>query len=278
MDCFYINLKDDKQRRKQIEKSFAENKTAGWTLHRFNAIDVDYVTQNNISGKLRPIEKACCLSHMQIIKQNRESTKPIMIVEDDTHFGKKSCHLITQFTRLMDQKEWDLLYFDLTIPDPQQMVKIARLRRNLQRTKGMQLLNLEDINYAGSMSYVINPKSLKRLDKFFDNNKELNIPFDLIFRNFVRDQQLKAFATFPFLTSSCDLSMQSSIQLQNIDDPVAYSKDYLWYMFRKLIWNERDIDQIAPEIADINAEMNTPETKLYGQLIAACLSDDFPRK
>ncbi len=29
MDCFYINLKDDKQRRKQIEKSFAENKTAG---------------------------------------------------------------------------------------------------------------------------------------------------------------------------------------------------------------------------------------------------------
>jgi hypothetical protein len=273
-----VNLKDATERRDQIENNFAQNKTEGWNLHRFNAIDVNYVTQNKIPGKLSSAQKASSLSQINIIKQNKDSNKPIMIVEDDTYFGVKSCFLITQFTALMAQKEWDLLYLDCTIPDPEQMVKLARLRMNLQRTNGMQLLDLQDINYAGAMSYVVNPKSLKKLDAYFDAKKDYNVSLDLMFRNLVRAKKLKAFATFPFLTCSSDLSMQSSIQVQKTDNEAAHSNDDLWYAFRKLIWNERDINQVCPLIANIDTAMNTPETRLYGQLIAACMSDGFAKK
>src|SRR5277367_6640646 len=94
MDCFYINLKAQAERRHSIEKNFAEKKGDGWRLFRFDAVDVTAVNAMNVSDAARPAEKACFLSHKNVLMDNIGRDTPLVILEDDALFGDRTCRAI----------------------------------------------------------------------------------------------------------------------------------------------------------------------------------------
>lgn len=61
MNCYYINLASETEKRIQLEKNFSEHNTLNWPLQRFEAVDKDFVQENSIKGLLSDGAKGCFL-------------------------------------------------------------------------------------------------------------------------------------------------------------------------------------------------------------------------
>ena len=187
MKCFYINLDKSINRKINIENNFLENNTSAWTLTRFSAIDVMYVENNKIEGALRANEKACFLSHKFVIKENINCEEPILVMEDDAIFGKSTCAILDNFIKGSDKFEWDILFTDVGV-GPEVMLDLINLRKRLSINQENTLLDLAKLQFFGATSYILNPKSLKKVFNLLDENVLLNIPYDLYLRSLIRKQ------------------------------------------------------------------------------------------
>src|SRR4051812_24662137 len=91
MECFFINLDSQVERRRYLEASFNACKAPGWFLTRVKAIDAAYLASQPAQGKMRNPEKGCFLSHRLAIETSLEAPGHALILEDDAMFGPSSC-------------------------------------------------------------------------------------------------------------------------------------------------------------------------------------------
>ncbi len=268
MKCFYINLDKEFTRRANIENNFLDNKIEGWSLNRYPAIGIDYIKENNIKGIQRDGPKACYLSHKYLIKENINSQSPIFILEDDAMFGKNTCKILNDLFAAINF-EWDILFTDVCVPYPEQMIKLIRMRKVLSKKNNIIYLNLSEFIFAGTTAYIINPKSIKKILNLIDV-KSIDIPIDLLLRKLIADKKLKGFVTFPFITTISQDSCFSQTQPNN-----NFKTDYIWNLFRQMIWLERNVDNIKLKIKMIDDEMIDENSKIYSTIISACISEKF---
>ena len=134
MKSFYINLDSAVKRRADLEANFAKYRKSGWSLARVPAVDARFVEANHVKGKLRPNEKACFLSHVQLIRDNLKGSDPILVLEDDAIFGKQSCDVIEKTLRSHSQSDWDIIFTDVFITQVQNMVDLIAMRRQLAQS------------------------------------------------------------------------------------------------------------------------------------------------
>lgn len=271
MKCFYINLNKETNRRSEIEKNFLDNKSHEWSLTRFSAIDTDFVKKNKIQGKLKDSEKACFLSHKFVVKENIKSQSPIFILEDDTIFGKNTCKILDNFFKKSNNFDWDILFTDIIVPQPTQMIELAIMRNELSKKKTIEFINLTKFNFAGTMGYIINSKSIEKFFNLLEINGLLNIPYDLFLRKLIFENKLKGFVTFPFITSMSKEGYLSQIQEKS-------SADLVWHAFRQMIWLERDIKNVEPILKKIEDEICDENSKQLSTIISACISKNFISK
>lgn len=258
MKCFYINLDDAIDRRNCIEENFSIYKTEKWHLTRFPAIDTEYVIRNNVQGSLSNKEKACLLSHRELIAQNLNDTNDIFILEDDAIFGTNTCHIVEQFIGEMNEKniEWDILYTDLGPIFGSVAGMLTENRKDFEETNEIKLINLENIAFAGATAYIINGKSKEKIFNLLIS-EELNTPYDIFLDDkIIKKQKIKSFVIFPFATSLSDLSKESSIQQMGVNNLIQET-------FRKMAWLDRNIDQPS-----INAINNTLVNARYDQNVS----------
>ena len=267
MDCFYINLDNAKERCANLQRNFSEMKGPGWALSRFPAIDIAYVAAHNIRGLMSDSAKACYLSHRLLIASRRGSTQPSLILEDDAYLGAHSCSAIDDIITRVAPTEWDLVFTDVCIPAIQTMFDFIELRRQLAAKRTFVLQNLRDVWFGGTTAYIINPKSVEHLCKLLNEEQTLDEPLDLRYRRYCREGRLRAFVTFPFLTSLSPLSDTSQIQ-----DGGAKVTELTWNLFRRLSWIDRDIDLCKEELAQLSSRVCDEETRLYGTLFASMLA------
>lgn len=272
MKSSYINLDNATARRDSIEDSFSRHNDRGWTLERFRAIDVDYVKNNKIPGALRDEEKACFLSHRKLIEQNADADQHIFIVEDDARFAPLTFETIdgllcppTPFT------EWDLLFTDVGICSIGAMADLVMLRRQLKSKDQIQLLDLRFLPFFGATAYIVNKISLKKLLQLIMVDC-LDVPYDLFLRKMVSDGALRAFVTFPFLTSSSEHSLNSSLQ------PKSTERTQLIYeIFKRMIWIEGDFFDPIPLLDQVCRSVDE-QSNAYGRLWASMIDPGFQLK
>lgn len=229
MLCTYINLSSRNDKRLLIESSFEENKIDGWSLSRFEAIDKNFVDVNNIAGILPSSEKGCFLSHRSIIQNAVNTPGHLFIAEDDVVFGKKTFSIIDNIVENADS-QWDILFLDICVPVPEGMIQLFQLSKDLKAQGLVTLLNLSDKAFGSAASYIVNKKSIWKLATILS---QIDQPIDLLYKQLIYSGELKAYVTFPFLTTLSSLSEKSD--LQTID---SYVTELTWHTFRKLIWNE----------------------------------------
>ncbi len=163
MKCFFINLDDATARRARLEADFAALAPASWSLQRFRAVTAGDVLAAQCPGELRPVEKACFLSHRRLIEQNEGSSSPLFILEDDAKLGRHTARMLNEFLGANPHLAWDLLYTDVIVPEIGDVVNLIRTRRECEQQRGIALINLERLRFGGATAYLVNSRSLGKL-------------------------------------------------------------------------------------------------------------------
>ena len=274
MECHFINLEQASERRQSLEACFAAHRTPGWHLNRFPAVNVTYVQQYKVVGRLRESEKACFMSHRRLICDQIGTDEPPLILEDDARFGVNTFTQIDHFLNTKsDDVGWDILFTDVAVVDPKTMIDLFLLRRNLASPNFAQLLDLSNLPFAGATAYLLNPPSIEKIYTYLETATPLDIPYDLFLRRLIWEGKIKGYVMFPFVTTVSDWAESS--QIQTLD--TAYT-DLTWNTFRKLMWIDRDIEQTRPAIQAIDREVCDDESRQLATIIAACTSSRFITK
>jgi len=272
MDCFYINLDSETDRKLSITSSFASNADSRWLLTRVPAIDVSYVAQNQIKGTLRAEEKACFLSHRKIIADNAEAGRNIFILEDDVIFGKKTCYFVDLFLNgTAKNLDWDILFTDVGVTHIGVMADFLLQKRKLLGKNQINIVNLDEVVFFGATAYIINKKSLGKVSKILSDVDKFNIPYDTFLRKLVHDRELNGYVLFPFVTSLSDLSRKSQVQPEQ-----TASADRTWNLFRQLIWFEGSVTAHEAMLQEIGRDVGA-EARAYATLWGAMADPSFKR-
>ncbi|MFI4933975.1 MAG: glycosyltransferase family 25 protein [Caulobacterales bacterium] len=255
MDCHYINLDSATARRELIERNFNTYKAPGWTLTRFPAVDVASVEARQVPGRLRPAEKACFLSHQQLLGANLSATAPIMILEDDAEIGRRTCALIDNFLASQGDFDWDIVFANVCIPRLEHMLRLAKYRNQIAVNQRVILLDLIKYIFAGADAYIVNHKSIVRLHRMILLEQKLDTPYDLLLQKFIHERRIKGFSYFPFITGLSDLSQISQLRERRIDEAI-------WGLFRSMMRIDRDLERLGPQRESVMRDLQPEHAKM----------------
>ena len=259
----YLNLNPAVERREALEQNFRQYASESWRLVRAEAISASDVQSMGIAGTVRPAEKACYLTHLAALQSAQQSPTPLWIREDDTRIGRHTASAIEQMLTALGT-EWDILFTDVLLGDPGLMLKMVRTRQANPPSQ-VDALQLSSIKvFAGAYSYLVNPAFAPQLYESLATD-DISTPYDLALRKVVLMPVVRAYVTFPFITTCSEHSTRSAIQPIN-----QRSVHHLWDIFRELMWAETDFGQLDRLIAAFERDgIADPYAVYFGKVMAA---------
>ena len=267
MECFYINLASATERRERIERSFASNRKPGWSLTRVDAITTDNVEKHQVPGRIRAAEKACLLSHTLALGLNKGSGQPFLVLEDDAEFGPETCFAIEAAAeKAKHLGNWDLIFTDVITPMPQDMMRLAIERMRYKSNSAPSLLSLRGMCFAGTTAYLVNPNSVDRLYNSLKELSSMELPYDLLLRNWVSSGQVFAYAAFPFLTTVRVGPQDSSVQLKG-----DYKANLAWDSFRRSMWIHASSEDTHANLSHLANQIESPSALSIALSLAIAL-------
>lgn len=271
MKCFFINLDQAKKRRQMLEQNFARFASPHWTLERFPAVDTQALQIRNITGRLRPTEMACGVSHLDLMRAKRTEPAPFLILEDDALFGPHSCQTLSEaVARLEEQDTWDILFPDLCIVQIGVMSDLLALRRHLIREGKFRILDPSRWAFSSATSYILHPRAIPKI--LSAEPKTWTLPYDLLLRQLVQEGRLRARCIFPFALSLEETSNQSTITPGD-----ETRTGFIWYLFRRMIWRDGNYEEHLADVDNVSQGLSS-ETWAYARLWAAMADPSFQPK
>lgn len=281
MRCVYINLDRDVVRRNNIEQSFAaaQAKVPHWTIERFPAVDIKYVSEHATPGSISPAEKGCFLSHKHIMLRNAGQAGHLYITEDDAVFSPDTlCILEGLLQKIEGVVEWDLLFTDIGIPAIGVMADVLAMTQEVFRKGTIELANLAQFSRLyttpaiyGSTAYVVNLKSIPKILGLMGNDP-LDLPYDLFLRSLIYKGMINAYVTLPFISTVSDDGLSSSIQRSE-----HAKTDLVWNLFRKMVWLEGAAFDPTELLNKMLNEID-PRSRQFGALWAIMSDPSFKLK
>ncbi len=212
-NIYYINLNRASDRKAAFSQRFIQFADPSWRLTRFEAISAEDQRVQIYPGSIIASEKACFLSHIHLIdKAISINSKPFLICEDDCLMGLYTAPLLERSLNFLSGKDWDLVFTQVGLSSISQIKPLLKVHRALYPIKSVSFHPLKTYDWSGASCYLVNPKSAKKLRMLFSNLNKLDEPYDFFIRRMVREGQLNALFTFPFLTSLRIVEGDSSIQ------------------------------------------------------------------
>ncbi len=267
MDCYYINLDTQTERRAKVEENFKRFIPADWRLHRFPAL----TGEASQSWKIRGGAAGCYRSHLELLRSNKNAEAPFLICEDDVLFGEASGRLLSHFVNKTG-RDWDVLFPEIGIANPQIMIQLLLLRRQLMSDYKAQLIDLATYPFFSSTCYIVNNSKLS----VFTDLVEASLgeaPYAMVLRKIIMARQVRAKFIFPFATPISEFALDS--QIQQKDTQIA---DFVWNEFRKLMYIDRDMNSLNKHLTAIVDDVSDPETLHFSKILAVRLSTKFRSK
>jgi GR25 family glycosyltransferase involved in LPS biosynthesis len=273
IDCIYINLDSAIERRAAIERNLVEcTFSSDWSAQRLAAVDARDVARMGVPGTLRDAQKACILSHLKALEMSRDQPGHTLIAEDDALFCPKSETAIRQVVAKLAPDSWDLLFADVGIPAPTDMVNLFQLRRYMVQSRQFGALDLSKTQFVGSACYLVNRDSRMKVRECVSRARDCSLPYDLFLRDRISKGELKAFAIFPFATSLSSLAESSSIQLQQEQE---HLQNLAWNAFRRLTWIGAGGEAVDKSLDKVRPDYTDQETGTFLKILGIVLSANF---
>lgn len=201
---YFINLDRSVERKKAIE---ADLQRLG-LLDRYrrfdaSAFDRAVTAQHAVPSFSTPSLTGNWRSHLEIMRCHGDAKALLHVCEDDIRLSQG---FAAHFEAIRWPEVWDIVFFDLFVPNRRSVFKIFRsaLKHYLLHRE-YSMLDLDQTGYNGGMSsYIVNPASidkLLRLLDFEDASKHGIAQIDRYVSQLIAQRRIKAYAVVPFLTS-----------------------------------------------------------------------------
>jgi GR25 family glycosyltransferase involved in LPS biosynthesis len=270
MKIYYINLDTAEERRTHIEKNLADFAN-GEPYERIAAIDADYVERHQIEGNIRANEKGCFLSHIKAIETSLENDEPALILEDDAILGVDTVNILRSM--LPGLTDIDILFTDLCVPGAVSMLKLFRLRREMD-IDSVGIFPTAEIGIAAASGYILlNTDAKRKVLSALKTSQVLDRPYDLELRKLITEGQLTSSFFFPFITSISPHETRSQLRI-----PGEEIENKVYDTFRKLMFNEseRIHPDLPADLARIPDDYYDREATVFAGIWKLILSRKFP--
>ena len=274
MRCFYINLETQPERRLFVERNFSIH-APKWELERIAAVGKQYIHEHAIAGRLRDGEKGCLLSHINAIRESTKYDGHVLIAEDDVMLGPNSCRVMESALQAFGPTEWDILFTDVCVPEKLSMIELFQLRKNLFANSQIKFLPLKSLVFAGSTAYILHERAKEKILGMLCALRQLDIPYDLLLRQWIRNSRLNGNVIFPFATTLSQYAESSLIQLTE-----TQATDAAWNAFRRLTWFDAEHcpDDPLEGVKRIPPSYYDPMTDGFTQILRVLFASNFKTK
>jgi len=251
---FYINLDRDAERRVLLEERLAAAGLAG-RYSRFAAIDGKTITYgpDAVNGYAA---LGCLLSHLSILKNQRDCGEHLHIIEDDALLHKDVGRAFEAFVTHEERQEWDILMTDVFLPPDLYLFKYLHQKyQESQRTGSISFLDIGAWEFAGANSYFVNKSSIAKMLQLVEHGFKPEIPYDIRIKNLAKQNLLKVYVCFPFLSTLSESCADSTIagSFQHVQPLFEYRRSFY----------------VGADLAKINdnlARQSTPQPDLHMQI------------
>ena len=265
MNITYINLDRDTVRRGFVEGNFAAHNTLGWTLRRVAAVDGRTLPESVVSARMTKGAVALSTTHRQVVRMSVGTPGHVMIAEDDILFGEKSQKMIETCIAAMEPQSWDLLFTDVCIPLPSDMVKLLVMKRKFGER--YTTMNLRGLVFVGTTGVIVNERSKEKYLRLLGDDVLFSRPIDILIRDYIHQGHLNGFCTFPFATSISAHADQSEIQTSAVT-----TQNLLWNAYRRAMWGSADIEGVDAWLSQLPQELFQGECGVVGRIAAGLMT------
>tara|TARA_B100000902_G_scaffold383381_1_gene422186 strand:- start:220 stop:1062 length:843 start_codon:yes stop_codon:yes gene_type:complete len=277
MHCIYINLDSAVDRREAIEENFRETMAPhGFALHRLPAVTINDVLQKKIEGSQTDSAKACYLSHVAALEKSLEFSGPVMILEDDACFGRRTGEKLIEVMGKIISSDfaWDIFFTDVIFGEFSQMADLMWDNKIFQRRERQvfKIFDLKGWTFCGMSAYIVHPNAKNKIMETLNGQVMLNHLNDIYIRDKVQEGALKALTIFPFLTSVSDHAGESQVQSDEFEVAIRVING-----FRKLCWNDVEVESLDPEdlVKGLDDDFFDTESEYFAQITRLMASRKF---
>jgi len=279
----YINLDRSPDRRAAFEKQLSE-----LDLHshyqRFPAVDGLQIDTSR--SPLRPGEVGLFLSHCRAVEQARGKGMCVHVLEDDALLSEHVVPVLNDVVSTDMFERYDVVFtemmihchvgflrnvqneFDKMVPFP-----------NPLRLQHLRLIDLSQVFYAGSQSYIVGSRSIDRLVSLYREElaKGPTLPVDIFLQQQAVAGKLRAACLFPFITSF-RLEEIGKSTIGHDTNPGTQASEMVMSVLRYLFFVNADL-AYAKRVLDAatipNRKAQNERHALIVQATEFVLSDDF---
>lgn len=270
---FYINLDGSPDRRAAME---AQIERAGLTglYERFPAVTG---AQRPAACRLRPGQYGCFRSHHDLLAGIVPDGRFIHVVEDDSVLARGFGPALQSVVAAGMMKPFDLVFTETMIGADLALIRM--LKTLFDRSVGdgrplsLSLLDLETTDFAGTTSYLVNPRSLGRVAGALKRGLAAGPvrPVDLHLRDEVHAGRLRAGLLFPYL-SSVNMKLPSTVGAENTSSAASL-------LLRNAFFVEADVAASRRAMSDIMRSLGPwpedPRLDLLADILRFYVTDRF---
>lgn len=224
---------------------------------RFEAIRGDGRDEQK-QTTLPPGQLGCWLSHLATWRQAEANGMHLHLLEDDAALSPLLLRVLSEMNS--DDQSWDLIFTDVYFhppPTPEQFAQLNSARQAFLQRNKISLINLQQLAFTGTTSYVVNQRSLRRLGELLEGQWQRNQTIDVVLQQLVRCGELRARLLFPFLSTLAPEHEQSTAGLEG---PAIKSLD----AFRQAWFYAADPELIRTRTIDCHCHASSdPLLELY---------------
>lgn len=264
MHCCYINLNQATLRREAIESSFGKSARPGWTLSRFTAIDTAHVDAQCIPGRKTRREKACFLSHKTLIETQATDGHHLLVLEDDTQFGRATCEIVGGFLQQNPAGDWDILFLDVAPLKLSDMMTLYFHRQTLMADHKIVPLDLSKMSFIGANAYIVNAASRHKVLACLEAGVPIDVEYDIYLSNHIIAGTLKAAVLFPFLVTLSPQAADSQIQRSSMET-INRARN----IFRNMMWLESEPELFQESLKTLEVEVANSQHRALATILAA---------
>ena len=197
---YYINLgncieRNNKMKQQLLELGIAEQ------YQRFEAIS-GQGRPEHAQTKLTPGHLGCWLSHQKLWAEAEKTNSNLHIMEDDAIIGNLLPTTLKSIE--LEDASWDLLFTDVYFhpsPSPEQFERLRRLKQDFYNNRKITLVDLKNLSFTGTSSYLVNHRSARKLIDLIDGKWNSNLTIDVYLQKLVAQGKIRAYVTIPFLST-----------------------------------------------------------------------------
>lgn len=261
MQVIYINLDRQADRRAHLQKDIASFFPQTWKIERFPAIDKNSLDISKLGARGAPGAIALSMGHREAVRRSVGIDDHLILLEDDTRLSPRTAQGIELAIKELERQPWDIIFTDACIPSIQNMVQLFVAKKSCDMR--LNVVDLHNMQFAGTSSLVFNKNSKEKYLELLNDSVIFTQPIDLLIKQFVWQNRLKAFLTVPYLTSLSKDADASEIQAKGTE-----MNNLLWNSFRRLMFIDSDPNAFDEGLACFPKDLIQEDTHRLGMLIA----------